>query len=324
MASYGDNKKFNSIQPFQRELSSHAFNYLWDTGDNTWRPLTAGDYGDITVAIQSQKLSIDMRTGLAGLTGVDGITIGSGGALPITDHGGSLTIDDGGGSITVDGIVGINQPIAITDNSGSLTIDDGGSSLTIDGSLGQSGNWFINQSGDWFVRQTGDWVVSIAGGVLDVRVTGQPIEVSGEVGITGNVNATILNPITEFSITGTASKFVSSTVSSSGSTSAVLIEPYSNHTYQIIFEGPAGAQDIGDGAKVKIEATLDNDKNYFSIAEFLINRSGTLQLPDLWSIGYDGITGGCVFGESYAFKYGRVTISDYTSGSFTILEQHNL
>lgn len=337
----GDNKEFSSIQRFQRELASHSFNYVWDSGDAVWRPLMDADYGDFTIG--TQNIAVDMRTGLAGITGSDGITIGLGGAFPVTDNGGSLTIDDGGGSITIDGTVSVNQPIAVTDNGGtitvddggsSLTIDDGGSSLTIDGAVEQEGEWVVGQSGDWKVAITGGSLnANLTGQPISVTVTGQPIGITGEVsisdqplGITGSVDATLVNPVS-VAITGALGQAViqHSDITSNTETTSSLIEDYTMHSYQVIFQAPAGSSTtgIGSGARVAIQVTLADDELYQNIAEYQVNQSGTLTLPDQYNVGFDGITGGFIYNDSWNFKYARVKVSQYTSGTFKVFEKHS-
>jgi hypothetical protein len=332
-----DNKEFSSIQPFQRELASHAFNYIWDSGQEVWRALQNTDYGDFTIT--TQNIAVDMRTGLAGITGSDGITIGLNGAFPITDNGGSLTIDDGGGSITVDGTVSVTEPVSIDDNGGSITVDG-----TV--SANQAGDWQVQQDGEWSVGQSGDWRVEITGGSVNASITGQPIEISGAVtitgqpigitgevtisdqpvGVTGFVDATLVNPVS-VAITGNLGQAViqHSDITSNSITTASLIENYTMHSYQVIFQKPAGASDldIGSGANVSIQVTLADDDFYQNIADYKVDKSGTLTLPDQYSVGYDNITGGFVYNDSWNFKYARVKVSNYTSGTLKVLEKHS-
>ena len=158
------NNTYPNITPFQRGDQTHInFNYVWDSGLSTWRPLMPSDYGDVTLSNSSVTTNVYQSQERVGITGSDGVIIGVGGAFPVTDNGGSLTVDfdrpvpvtDNDGSLTVDGLIGITgQPIHTT---GTIKLDEP-----------------IEIYGDVRAAQSGDWFVAI---------TGQPVWVTGNFAI---------------------------------------------------------------------------------------------------------------------------------------------
>lgn len=305
------NKSFPTIAPFQRELSSFSFNYIFDTGkgtDGEWRPLEQGDYGDFTISTLNQTVNaIPTTVGITGqpvyvtgevfakqmddwLVGITGQPIHVTGQVEATQAG--------------DWLVGITgQPIHVT---GDFKTEG---SQFISGLVGITGQP-LHVTGQVEATQAGDWSVAITGQPVIVEVTGQPLHVTGtmegapsEIAITGFIGPDVIDL---------------GTFTGNYSGSGVMVKDYSNHSYHVIQEDP---NIDAVGATIVIEITNDEDANYYPIYAMQVMNQGNIELPDLYW-GADGYTGGFYYNDWWTCNYSRISIQDYSSGTFRLLEHH--